>query len=107
MAYRVEITPQAEADLDQGYCYIARDSPKNALRWWRRFYDVVARLSLFPEAYGHAPENDAVSFDVRQKLYGNYRILFTIDGERVVVLRIRHAARLPLPPDELSHPPSS
>jgi plasmid stabilization system protein ParE len=65
MAYRVEITPEAEADLDQSYCYFARDSRKNALRWWQRFYDVVARLSQFPEAYGPARENDAVPFDVR------------------------------------------
>jgi toxin ParE1/3/4 len=100
MAYRVEITPEAEADLNECYLYIARSSPTNALRWWRRFYDVVERLSVIPEAFTLAPENDAVDFEVRQKLYGNYRILFTIEGSRVVILRLRHGARLPFPPDE-------
>jgi plasmid stabilization system protein ParE len=106
MAYRVEITPEAEADLDEGYRYIARDSQSRALRWWQRFYDVAERLALFPEAYTFSPENDSVPFEVRQKLFGNYRILFTIDGERVVILRIRHAARLPLQSEELRQPPS-
>lgn len=102
MAYRVEITPQAEADLDDCYRYIARDSQVNATRWWQRFYDVAERLAVWPEGCTLAPENEAVTFEVRQKIYGNYRILFTIAGERVVVLRIRHAARLPLSPDDLA-----
>jgi plasmid stabilization system protein ParE len=104
MAYHVEITPAAETDLADAYRYIAAGSPRNALRWWRRFYGVAESLGLFPEAYTPAPENDAVPFEVRQKLYGSYRILFTIQGERVIVLRVRHAARLPLPPDELRNP---
>jgi toxin ParE1/3/4 len=107
MVYRVEITPEAEADLDACYRYIAEDSPANALRWWRRCYEVMDRLGLFPEASSLAPENDAVPFVVRQKLYGNYRILFTIQEQRVIVLHIRHAARLPLRPDDIRHPPQS
>ena len=93
MAYHVEITPEAERDLDEAYRYIAEGSPLNALRWWRRFYVVAER-----------PESEAVPFEVRQKLYGKYRILFTIQGDRVIVLRVRHAARLPLPPDEIRGP---
>jgi plasmid stabilization system protein ParE len=101
MAYHVEITPNAESDLDEAYRYIAAGSPRNALRWWRRFYEVAERLSISPEAYTFAPESEAVPFELRQKLYGKYRILFTIQAKRVIVLRVRHAARLPLPPDEL------
>ena len=103
MAYRVEITAEAEADLDACYRYIADDSPANALRWWQRC--VMERLGLSPESYSLAPENDAVPFEVRQKLYGNYRILFTIHHDRVVVLHIRHAARLPLKPDQMRQHP--
>ena len=65
---------------------------------------MAERLRLSPEAYTLAPESEAVPFEVRQKLYGKYRILFTIQGKRVIVLRVRHAARLPLPPDELGGP---
>jgi toxin ParE1/3/4 len=105
MAYRVEITPEAEADLDACYRYIAADSPGNAVRWWQRCYEVMDRLGLFPDSYSLAPENDAVPFEVRQKLYGNYRILFAMQEQRVIVLHIRHAAQLPLKPEDTRHPP--
>jgi plasmid stabilization system protein ParE len=45
MAYRVEITPDAEADLDECFRYIAENSPANALRWWQHCYDVMERLA--------------------------------------------------------------
>ena len=62
------------------------------------------RLALFPEACTLAPEDDAVSFEVRQKLYGNYRILFTLQDQRVIVLHVRRAARLPLEPEDVRNP---
>ncbi len=44
-----------------------------------------------------APENDEFEEEIRELLYGKrqhrYRILFTIRGETVIVLHIRHGAR--------------
>jgi len=42
-----------------------------------------------------APEDEVLRCDLRQLLYGNYRILFTVsDATRTVfVLHVRHAAR--------------
>jgi len=46
-----------------------------------------------------------LGFDLRMLLYGRgrhvYRILFTIDGDTVNVLRVRHAAQDWLTEDEL------
>jgi plasmid stabilization system protein ParE len=43
---------------------------------------------------------ETFSLEVRQLLYGSthhrYRILFTIDGDTVTVLHIRHGRRNPL-----------
>ncbi len=39
--------------------------------------------------------------ELRQIFYGRYRILYTIAGERVQVLTIRHAARLPMTAKEI------
>jgi hypothetical protein len=48
-----------------------------------------------------APENKEFPFEVRQLLYGRkphlYRVLFTIEGDTVVVLHIRHGRRRRLP----------
>ena len=50
-----------------------------------------------PEGYALADEADRLGFDMRVLLYGRgrqvYRILYTIDGNTVNVLRVRHAAQ--------------
>lgn len=47
-----------------------------------------------------APESGLFPFEVRQLLYGHkphvYRILFTVQGNVVYVLHIRHGRRQPL-----------
>src|SRR3990172_11155279 len=101
MKHRVEITPTAEADIEASYVHIRKDSPQNAANWRQDLYQVAQSLSLFPDGCGFALENDAVDFEVRQKLFGEYRILFTIEGDRVIVLNVRHAARLPMQPGEI------
>ena len=38
MKYRVEITPSAEADIDEAYRYIRNDSLENAAKWRQGLY---------------------------------------------------------------------
>jgi plasmid stabilization system protein ParE len=38
--------------------------------------------------------------EIRQLIYGKYRILFTVEGKTVFVLRVRHSAREYLKPEE-------
>jgi hypothetical protein len=51
------------------------------------------------------PENEYAEEEIRQLLYGRrrgvYRILFTIEGDMVSVLTVRHGARGLLQPEEL------
>src|SRR3954447_2901628 len=77
-----------------------------ALEWERQEFDetvagVLAaceevkagRTRPAPARCALAPENASVPFEMRQLLYGStrhrYRILFTIDGGTVYILRIR------------------
>jgi plasmid stabilization system protein ParE len=50
-----------------------------------------------------APESDAFEMEIRQHFYGKrqhrYRILFTIEGKTVYVLRVLHGARRALNPE--------
>ncbi len=101
MKYRVEITPTAEAEVEEAFDYIYSKSPQNAEKWRKGLYDVAATLDRFPEGCSFALENDSVDFDVRQKLYGRYRILFTVMNHRVIVLHVRHAARRAMESEEL------
>jgi plasmid stabilization system protein ParE len=45
-----------------------------------------------------APENEDHTQEIRQLIFGRYRVLFTIQPGRVVILHVRHCARLPLRP---------
>ena len=100
MKYQVEVTPSAQSDIETAYVYISHDSPENAARWRQGLYDIAKTLARFPDGCSYALENQVVDFEVRQKLYSNYRILFTIEDDRVIVLNVRHAAQ-PLKADEL------
>ena len=47
-----------------------------------------------------APESAFFEEEIRQLIYGKYRILFTVEGETVFVLRVRHRAQDYLKPEE-------
>jgi plasmid stabilization system protein ParE len=102
MKYEVRITPEAEADLKAiGDFIVSRDAPLAALRFVRSLRKQIATLRKFPERHGIAPEADLAGVELRQKMHGVYRVLYTVQGSTVIILAVRHGARRPLRPDEL------
>lgn len=101
MAFRVEISAQAERDAEEILDWLLSQHAGDAgIRWFLAMEEAIASLAEFPKRCSLAPENARFPFEVRQLLYGNkphiYRILFTIDVETVKILHIRHARRRPL-----------
>jgi len=70
--YHVSISPEADADLDAIYDYIASDSPQNAARMVARILNSIAILETFPHrtvVERHVPaEPNRVRF-AREPLY--------------------------------------
>jgi toxin ParE1/3/4 len=102
MTFRVEVSAQAESDADAILDWLlSQYAGETGLRWFQGLDDAIVSLATFPKRCPLAPENARFPFEVRQLLYGRrphlYRILFTIEGERVQVLHIRHGRRKPLP----------
>ena len=93
MAYTVEFSARARRDIDEIVAYIHADSPVHATRWRQRLEQKMQSLRTIPEACGVAPECDASRREVRQLFHGRYRLLFTIEANRVLILTIRHGAR--------------
>ena len=98
MAFRVRQTAQADYDLDRILEWLlAQQAGNSALRWFQRFRETIQALSEMPERCMIAPENAEFPFEVRQLLYGRkpheYRVLFTIQGDDVIILHIRHGRR--------------
>ncbi len=89
--------------MESAYEYIEQDSPESAHRWAAGLMEAIDSLKTLPLRCSLAPENDFFPQEIRQLLYGKgrhvHRILFTIRGDVISVLHIRHGARQVLKPD--------
>jgi plasmid stabilization system protein ParE len=101
MNFKVQLTEQAEAELAEVYEWIAADSPEQAAIWFNGLVEVSESLSTNPERCPRAPESNEIDREIRQLLYGKYRILFTIREDTVYLLHVRHGAMRHLLPDEV------
>jgi plasmid stabilization system protein ParE len=100
--YQTYITATAESEMYADYQWIDAEAPHNAAKWFAGLFDAIASLESFPERCPLAPENDMFEEEIRVHLYrmsSVYRILFTIQDDRVVVLYVRHSARQPVAPE--------
>jgi plasmid stabilization system protein ParE len=91
--YEVTFMPSAEVDASDLHAHIAKDSVGNADRFIMELRARAASLERWPRRCPVAPETKTAGFEVRHALFGSYRILFTIIGRHVAVLKITHAAR--------------
>jgi toxin ParE1/3/4 len=69
--------------------YIAEDAPETAAEVVDRIFASVRRLSRYPESGRRVPESERK--DLREVIHGNYRIIYRVDSDRLVVLTVRHA----------------
>lgn len=100
MAFRVEIAEEAQRDAERILDWlIAEQAGEAGWRWFEGLEKAIATLADLPTRCPLAPENAASPFEVRHLLYGHkphvYRVLFTIDGDTVVILHIWHGRRRP------------
>ena len=98
--YRVIILPSAERDIGGAYEWLAEQDADAAIRWYNRLLEVIFSLDSFPDRCPIAPESKFLNADIHEIFHGRrqhkYRILFTVSGDNVYVLHVRHGARLAL-----------
>lgn len=105
MSFEVEYTANARRELEDTYLWIKARAPISAIRWREDLISKMESLSKDPHRHRLAPENKKFPCDIRQLLFrkrrSQFRILFTITEERVVILSIRHHSRRPLEDGDL------
>lgn len=103
MAFRVEFARRADNDVAAAEARIGQSAAVG--RWRARLLRVVHQLETDPHFYPVADEAVDLGIDLRMAIFGRrrhvYRVLFTIDGQTVNVLRIRHAAQDRLQPGDV------
>lgn len=92
--YQVNLTQQAQNDLEQIFYYIADDSINNAANFILQLEKKVYSLEDFPDRNPLISENEFFGTDYRHLIYKKYRIVYRIVKKSVFILRIFHGAKL-------------
>src|SRR5882672_10293119 len=107
MSRRVVITEQAEREMQSTFNWWAEHrSKRQADRWYAGLAKAITDLSENPERHGQSRERERFAFEIRDLLFGlgrrpSHRAVFTIRGEEVLVLTIRHVAQRDLSPEDI------
>lgn len=91
--YCIEIRPTAEQDLEIRYQQIAEESPQNAMSWYLTMIEAIEKLDILAERCPIAPEDVDIKLGIRHLIIGNYRVLYYISDDTVVVLHVRHGSK--------------
>lgn len=107
MTLIVVVSEQAEREIQSAYDWWAKHrSKRQADRWYVGISKAIAELSENPERHGKSRETDSFAYEIRDLLFGigrraTHRAVFTIRGNEVVVLTVRHTAQRDLLPKDI------
>jgi plasmid stabilization system protein ParE len=95
--FRVRVEAEAKNNLRLHYQNLQERNPGSEYptRWFYGIRAAIRDLATSAEQCGLAYEDRFFAATIRQRLYHSYKILFTVRGDRVHVLHIRHQAQDP------------
>ncbi len=83
------LSPRAQTDLDEIADRIAPDNPLRTVTFVDELTGKFEKIGDHPLAYGHRSE---LPSHCRAAVHGNYRIIYKVEEEVPVILRVFHAA---------------
>src|SRR4029079_14322535 len=100
MAYSVRMTGRSFSDIEANMDWMNAQSEGRGETWFQGLTDAIFSLEEFPRIGSIAPESEDIGREIRQLFHGKrrqmYRILYEIQGETIMILRIRHTAQAPI-----------
>src|SRR5689334_398412 len=96
MSYTVIIQPPARKDIQEASRWLSKHSREKASVWYFELMQAIESLENFPLRCSLAPEDAEFKYEIRQLIFQQYRILFTIKEESVRILHVIHMSRKPL-----------
>ncbi|MEI7901696.1 MAG: type II toxin-antitoxin system RelE/ParE family toxin [bacterium] len=85
-------SPIALSQAEEIADYIADDNPFASEKWLAGLFEAVERLTAYPESGRPVPEIQRP--EIREIVYGEYRILYRVSSATVALLTVRHGRRL-------------
>jgi plasmid stabilization system protein ParE len=92
--YKVNISRNAQNDLEQIFFYIAEDSINNAKKFILDLEKKIYSLDIFPERFALIPENIFFGTSYRHITHKKHRVICKIDNDFIYILRVIHGAKL-------------
>ncbi len=89
---KVKWSPLALERMSEIVDFISQDNRVAAREWIEAALKRVEQLAQFPESGRHLPELPSRN-DLRELVYGNYRIIYRIGGD-LAILTVRHGRQL-------------
>ena len=89
---RVQWAPLAIDRLAEIAAYIAEDNPVAAEKWIREGFARAGQLGRFPKSGRPLPETPRP--DIRELIWGNYRIIYRIETHQISILTVRHTKQI-------------
>lgn len=86
----VELSAEAEQDLEEIGDHIALDNPERAISFIRELRAKCLDLASFPRSYPLMPRYEKSG--IRHRSHGNYLIFYRVEAESVVVIHVLHGA---------------
>jgi len=86
-------SPTSLRQIEEIHDYIARDNPLAAIKMAELLHNAGERLDTFPGQGRPVPGTR-----MRELIVRPYIIRYQIDGNRVLIVRVRHGARRPTNP---------
>lgn len=92
--YIVQITDKALADMEEIYFYIAEQllAPEYAIGQYNRIAEAIQNLNVFPERVRIMESEPEHTMGLRQLLVDTYSVFYSIENNRVVVIRVLYSA---------------
>jgi toxin ParE1/3/4 len=87
---KLRIVSAAERDLRQIAAHIARDNPPRARSFIRELNGKIRKVAAQPMIY---PAREEWGSGLRTALHRNYQIVYRVDDDTVIVVRVLHGAR--------------
>ena len=86
----LELSDEAEQDLEQIADYIARDNPRRALSFILELRTRCEELLDIPNGFAIVPRYER--YGIRRRVHGNYLIFYRVETAKVVIVHILHGA---------------
>ena len=86
----VELTAEAERDLEKVGDWIAGNNPAVAERFVNELLAACLALADFPERFPLVPRYER--HRIRHRVHGNYLIFYRVESDKVVVVHVLHGA---------------